>query len=56
MKAMKGQLAMLMGVVIAIVDIYWTYVSLYYPMWVALGAIIFIADMIWLYLDWSMMK
>ncbi|MDE1861188.1 MAG: hypothetical protein KGH72_05755 [Candidatus Micrarchaeota archaeon] len=48
----KHQLAILMGIVIAIADIYWTYTSYTDAIWLALGVIIFIADVIWLYLDW----
>jgi hypothetical protein len=53
---MRGKLAILMGLVIAIADIYWTYTSSYDMLWVALGAIIFVADIVWLYIDWWMMK
>jgi hypothetical protein len=53
---MNGKLAILMGIVIAVADVYWTYTSSYDMLWVALGVIIFIADMIWLYIDWGMMK
>ena len=52
----RGKLAILMGIVIAIADAYWIYTSSYDMLWVALGAIIFIADMVWLYVDWWMMK
>lgn len=52
----KSKIAILMGIIIAIADIYWTYTSYYDLVWVALGVIIFIADMIWLYIDWDFMK
>jgi|GEM_PF-1129053 hypothetical protein len=52
----KSMIAILMGVIIAIADIYWTYTSYYDVVWVALGVIILIADVIWMYIDWSFMK
>ncbi|MDE1856884.1 MAG: hypothetical protein KGH98_02240 [Candidatus Micrarchaeota archaeon] len=52
----KSMLALLMGVIILVADIYWTYTSYYDKLWLALGAIILVADLIWLYLDWSLMK
>ena len=53
---LKGRLAILMGIVIAIADVYWAYTRSYDMLWVALGIIIFIADIVWLYIDWGMMK
>lgn len=53
---MKGKIAILMGIIIAIADVYWTYTSYYDIIWVVLGAIIFVADIIWLYVDWNLMK
>ena len=52
----KSKLAILMGIVILIADLYWTYTSYYDAVWLALGIIIFIADIIWLYLDYDLMK
>lgn len=52
----KSQIAMLMGIIIAIADIIWTYTSSYDAFWVALGVIIFIADIVWLYIDYSFMS
>ena len=52
----KSTIAVLMGVIIAIADIYWIYTSYYDLIWVALGIIIFVADIIWLLIDWSLMK
>jgi hypothetical protein len=50
---MKGNIAILMGVIIGLVDIYWTYTSYQDPLWLYLGVIIFIADLIWLWIDIS---
>ncbi len=50
---MRNQVSILMGIIIALADIYWTYTSYYDAIWLALGVIIFIADIIWLYLDWA---
>ncbi len=50
---MKSNIAILMGVIIAFADIYWTYTSYFNATWLALGVIIFIADMIWLWTDIS---
>ena len=52
----KSWLALLMGVIILVADLYWTYTSSYDATWVALGAVIFVADVIWLWLDYSLMK
>jgi len=56
MKALtKSYLAILMGIIIAIADIIWTYQSYYDITWLVLGIIIFIADVIWIYLDYDLM-
>lgn len=47
----RHKLALLMGIVIAVADIYWIYTSYKYFVWLALGVIILAADLIWLYLD-----
>jgi type IV secretory pathway TrbL component len=52
----KSMLAMLMGVIIIIADLYWTYTSYTDPTWLALGVIIFIAAVIWIVLDWSLSR
>lgn len=51
----KSYLAILMGIIIAIADIIWTYQSYYDITWVVLGVIIFVADVIWVYLDYDLM-
>ena len=48
---MKSNLSILMGVVIGLADIYWTYTSYFSTLWLILGVIIFIADIIWLWID-----
>jgi hypothetical protein len=52
----KSKLAILMGIIIGIADIYWAYTSYYYVSWLMLAIIIFIADLIWLWIDMSFMK
>jgi hypothetical protein len=52
----KSWLALLMGVVILVADLYWVYTSAFDALWVALGVIILIADLVWIYLDYSLMK
>ncbi len=56
MPNMKSYLAILMGVIIAILDLWWTYASIGYQPWETVGVIIFIATVIWIYLDYSLMK
>jgi hypothetical protein len=53
---MKLRVSVLMGIIIALADIYWSYTSYMNPIWLALGVIIFIADMIWLWIDIGFMK
>ena len=48
---MKSNLSILMGVIIGLADIYWTYTSYLNTIWLVLGVIIFIADIIWLWID-----
>ena len=52
----KGYIAVLLGIIIGLADIYWTYTSYQVPLWLWLGVIIFIADIIWLWIDISFMK
>ena len=47
----KSNLAILMGVVVIIADLYWTYTSYQTPIWLYLGAIIFVASVIWVAID-----
>ena len=55
-KSTKSMLAMLMGIIILVADIYWIYTSGGYALWIALGVVIFIATLVWLYLDWDWIK
>ncbi len=53
---MKLRISVLMGIIIALADIYWTYTGYFDTTWLALGVIIFIADLVWLWIDIGMMK
>lgn len=48
---MKHNISILMGIVIAVADLYWTYTSYFDSLWLALGIVIFLADIVWLYTD-----
>jgi len=54
----KSYLAIAMGIVILLADIYWLLVgsSYTYAPWLAAGIIIFVADLIWLWIDYGLMK
>lgn len=52
----KGYISIAMGVVIGLLDIYWTYTSYFNAIWLVLGVIIFVADMVWLWVDISATK
>jgi hypothetical protein len=52
----KSWIAIVMGIVILVADIIWTYQSTFDTLWLALGIIIFIADIIWLLIDYDLMK
>lgn len=53
---MKGNtrhwFVILLGIIIAIADLYWLSDSYSIPHWLYAGIIIFVADVLWLYLDW----
>jgi len=53
---MKSYLAILMGVIIIILDLWWTYASMGYQPWETVGIVIFVASVIWIYLDYDLMK
>jgi hypothetical protein len=53
---MKSQIGLLMGAIIAIADLYWTYTSYTDSLWLTLGAIIFVADLVWIAMDLSLMR
>ncbi len=54
----KSYLAIVMGIVIIIADIYWLLVgdSYKYPPWLVSGVIIFVASLVWIYIDYDLMK
>lgn len=54
----KSIVAILMGVIIILADIYWLLVgaSYTYTPWLAAGVIIFVASVIWIYIDYDLMK
>lgn len=56
MAGTKSTIAMLMGIIILVADLYWTSISLNYTVGLALGVIILLADIIWLVVDYQMMK
>jgi hypothetical protein len=47
----RRNLAILMGIIIVVSDLYWTYTSYTYTPWLVLGIIIFAASVFWIYLD-----
>jgi hypothetical protein len=54
----KSILAILMGVIIIIADIYWLLIgnSYTYLPWLVAGIVILVASVIWIYLDYDLMK
>ena len=58
----KSYLAIAMGIIILVADIYWLvvpvsgYYSFQAPPWLAAGIIILIADLVWLWVDIDLMK
>jgi hypothetical protein len=54
--SMKSWLAIAMGVIILVADLYWTYTSYFDTLWLLLGIIIAVADVTWILIDWSFMK
>jgi hypothetical protein len=52
----KSYLAILMGIIILLLDLWWTYASYPYEPWVAVGVVIFVASVIWIYLDYDLMQ
>ncbi|MGC8478956.1 MAG: hypothetical protein ACP5NE_03465 [Candidatus Micrarchaeia archaeon] len=49
-----SNLAIAMGVIVILADLYWTAVSYAVPLWLALGLIILVASVIWLIADIKM--
>lgn len=52
----KSYLAILMGIIIILADLWWTWTSYTYLPWLAAGVIIFVASVVWIYLDYDLMK
>lgn len=54
----KSWLAIAMGVIILLADLYWLWYGASYavPVWLALGVIILVADLVWIGIDWSFMR
>ena len=54
----KSWLAIAMGIVIILADVYWLVVgsSYTYPPWLAAGIIIFVASLVWIWVDYDLMK
>lgn len=52
----KSYLAILMGIIIIVADVYWTVTSYQYLPWLVAGVVIFVASVIWIYLDYDLMK
>lgn len=58
MSKTKSYLAILMGIIIILADLWWLFTgnSYQYPPWLEAGVIIFVASVIWIGLDYSLMK
>jgi hypothetical protein len=57
MKAsMKSNVAIAMGVIIILADLYWTATSYTYAIWLALGVIILVASVVWIVLDLNLRR
>jgi len=54
----ESYVAILMGVIIILADVYWLLIgnSYTYTPWLAAGVIIFIATLIWIFIDYNLMK
>ncbi len=52
----KTLLGIIMGLIILVADLYWTYTSYQIALWLALGIIILVADIIWLVIDASFLN
>lgn len=48
--------AILMGLIILVLDIYWTYAAYAISEFLAIGIVILVADLIWLAIDIKLMK
>ena len=54
----KSIVAIAMGIIIILADIYWLIVgnSYQYLPWLVAGIVIFVASIIWIYIDYDLMK
>ncbi len=54
----KSMIAILMGIIIILADVYWLLVgsSYTYAPWLVAGVVIFVASLIWIYIDYDFMK
>ncbi len=48
--------AMLMGIIILLADLYWIATGYFSALWVALGVIILVADLVWLFVDYKLSR
>ncbi len=55
-KGAESTVAMLMGIVILLADLYWIATSYFSALWVALGVIIMVADLVWLAIDYRLSR
>jgi len=56
MGSTKSYLAILMGIIIIVAYLWWTWTSYTYLPWLAAGVIILVASVIWIYIDYDLMK
>jgi len=52
----KSYLAISMGIIILLADLWWTWTSYTYLPWLVAGVIIGVASAIWIGLDYDLMK
>jgi len=52
----RAYLAISLGILILIVDVWWTWTSYTYLPWLAAGVIIGVASVIWIGLDYDLMR
>jgi len=52
----KSYLAIAMGIIILIADVYWLADSYMVPHWLIAGVIIFVASLVWIWVDYDLMK
>ncbi len=52
----KSYLAIMLGIIILLADIWWTWTSYTYLPWLAAGVIIAVASAIWIAIDYDLMK